>query len=132
MNIYEDYKWSKIKEDYNKIKKKVNIDKKIYPQIIKIYGIVNNYYSSDEFNDKNIIIKKLNEDNNLLKIEFEKLKKLHNKLINKRKNYVKNMKMIKIYISNKESDLLIQKLYQIHHDLKILKKEEKILESNKS
>jgi hypothetical protein len=131
MNIYEDYKWEKIKEEYNKIKKKVNINKKLYPEIIKIYGIVNNYYSIDEFNNKNSIIKKLNEDNILLKIEYEKIKKLHNIFIIKRKNYVKNMKITKIYITDKDSEQLIERLYQIHNDLKILKKEIKILKSNR-
>jgi hypothetical protein len=95
--IYEDYKWEKLKEEYNKIKKKVNLDKKLYPQIIKIYGIVNSYYLLEEYNTKNNIISKLSEYNNLLKLEWMKIRILHNTLINKRKSYVRNTNIIKIF-----------------------------------
>jgi hypothetical protein len=122
MGIYENYKWEKIKEDYNKIKKKYNIDKKLYLKIIKIYGVVNNYYSFDEFNDKNNIIKKINEDNNTNIIEWEKLKKFHYILTNKRKNYVRNTTIIKIYNTNNEIKELIDKLYEINIKLTQLKK----------
>lgn len=131
MNIYEEYKWEMIKENYNKIKKKYNLNRKLYPQIIKIYGTVNNYYSPDEFNKMNLIINKFKDDCSLLIIEWEKLKKLHTFLINKRKNYVRNTSIIKIYKTNKEYEQFIERLYQIYDDLTKLKKEMKILKSNK-
>jgi hypothetical protein len=121
MKIYEDYKWNKIKEEYNQFKKKVNIDKKLYSQIIKIYGIINNYYSIDEFNIKNDIIKKLYIDTNSLKLEWEKIRLLHNLLINKRKNYVKNSSFIKIFITNIEIIELTDQLYKIYNNIKKLK-----------
>ena len=130
INVYEDYEWIKIKEDYNKIKKKVNIDKKLYSQIINFYGIVNNYYTQDENNNINIIIKNINEENIMLKIEFEKLIIIHNIFFNKRKNYIKNMKIIKVYISNKDTSQLIERLYQIHNELKIIKRDIKLLKTN--
>jgi hypothetical protein len=131
MNVYEDYKWNIIKEEYSKIKKKFNLDKKLYPQIIKIYGIVNTYYTPDEFNDMNTIIKKFNDDTILLNIEWEKFKKLHNILMNKRKNYIKNHKIIKIFKTNKDFDQFIERLYEIYNNLINLKKEMKILKGNK-
>jgi len=131
INIYEDYKWNIIKEEYSKIKKKLNLDKKLYPQIIKIYGIVNTYYSPTEFNDMNKIIIKFNDDTNLLKIEWERIRKLHNVLMNKRKNYIKNSKIIKILKTNKNFDHFIERLYQIYNNLINLKKEMKILKNNK-
>jgi hypothetical protein len=121
MKIYEDYKWERIKEEYNKIKKKVNIDNKLCPQIIKIYGIVNSYYSLEEFNIKNNIINKLSKDNNLLKLEWIKIKTLHNILINKRKNYIKNNSIIKIFIKNDKIEKLIDKLNDVYYNLKKLK-----------
>lgn len=121
MKIYEDYKWNKIKEEYNQIKKKVNIDKKLYSQIIKIYGIINNYYSIEEFNNKNDIIKKLYIDTNSLKLEWIKIKLLHNLLINKRKNYVKNSSFIKIFITDTNILELTDQLYKIYNNLKKLK-----------
>jgi hypothetical protein len=127
MNIYEDYKWVKIKKDYNEIKKKYNLDKKLYPQIIKIYGTINNYYSLDEFNDKNNIIQKINND--LLKIEFEKLKELHRILTNKRKNYIKTMGIIKIYETNDDIEKLINKLHTIYTKLKQIKKDKYIIKN---
>lgn len=126
MKIYEDYKWKRIKKKYNKLKKKINIDKKLYPQIIKIYGIINSYYSIEEYNIKNNIINKLSENNKLLIIEWIKIKILHNSLINKRKNYVKNNSIIKIFIENNDIKKIIDKLNNIYNNIKKLKKIENI------
>lgn len=123
MNIYEYYKWDNIKKDYNIIKKKVNHDKKFYIQIIKIYGTINNYYSIDEFNNYNNIIKKINDFNNIIVIDWNNIKKLHKNLTNKRKNYIKNINIIKIIKINKDCIILIKKLYEIYDKLKNIKKE---------
>jgi hypothetical protein len=131
MGIYENYKWEKIKENYNKIKKKYNIDKKLYSQIIKIYGIVSSYYSFEESNDINNFIKKINEDNNTNIIEWEKLKMIHYILTNKRKNYVRNTIIIKIYNTNNEIKELIDKLYEINIKLSLFRKEINILKGCK-
>jgi hypothetical protein len=122
MKIYENYKWAQIKEDYNKIKKKINSDKKLYTKIVKIFGIINNYYSSEEFNIKNNLISKLYNYNNLLILEWIKIKELHNNLINKNKGYIKNKSLIKIYIKNDDILELIKKLYEIYYGLKKLEK----------
>lgn len=100
MNIYEDYKWENMKVLYNIVKKKINQDKKLYNKIVKIYGIVNNYYSIDEYNNYNKIINELYNYNNNMKIEWEKIRKLHNLLINKRKNYIKNKSIVKVFNLN--------------------------------
>ena len=99
-NIYEDYKWENMKLFYNKVKKKVNQDKKLYYKIVKIYGIVISYYSIDEYNNYNKIISELYDINNNMKLEWEKIKKLHNLLIKKRKNYIKNKSIIKVFNLN--------------------------------
>lgn len=122
VNIFEDYKWNTIKESYNKLKKKINLDKKIYPKIIKIYGIINCYYSSDQINDKNKMITKLYDENYILNIEWKKIQKLHTILINKRKNYMRNKSIIKIYKSNNDILILMNKLEEIYIELKKLKK----------
>lgn len=98
MNIYENYKWENMKVVYNTVKKKVNQDKKLYNKIVKIYGIVISYYSNDEYKNYNKIINELYNINNDMKIEWIKIRKLHNLLINKRKNYIKNKNIIKIFI----------------------------------
>jgi hypothetical protein len=99
-NIYEDYKWENMKLFYNKVKKKVNQDKKLYYKIVKIYGIVISYYSIDEYNNYNEVINKLYNTNYNMKIEWEKIKKLHNLLIKKRKNYIKNKNIVKVFNLN--------------------------------
>ena len=132
VKIYEIYKWTKLKEEYNKIKKKINIDKKLYPQIIKIYGIINSYYTVEETECKNKIIKKINEDNILLLIQLEEIKKIHNNIIIKCKYYIRNINIIKINQENNEYDILIKKLYEIHSNLKKVSTELKILKYNKN
>ena len=121
MNIYEDYKWENIKVIYNKIKKKINQDKKLYNKIVKIYGMVNIYYSIDEYNNYNKIINDLYNFNNNMKIEWEKIKKLHNLLINKRKNYIKNKNIIKVFIINDDVNIIIKNLYETYYKIKNIK-----------
>ena len=121
MNIYENYKWENMKVNYNELKKKINQDKKLYYKIVKIYGIVNNYYSIDEYNDYNNIIDELYNTNNNMKIEWEKIRKLHNLLINKRKNYIKNQNIIKVFIVNDDVNIIIKNLYETYHKIKNIK-----------
>jgi len=121
IKIFEDYKWQIIKENYNILKKEINIDKNKYKKIIKIYGIINCYYSLDIINNNNNIIKSLYDKLCILNIEFCKLQELHNILINKRKNYIRNIKIIKIYKSNNDIIILINKLQEIYNKLKDLK-----------
>jgi len=131
IKLYEIYRWERMKQEYNKIKKKVNIDKKLYPNIIKIYGIVNSYYSSDDHENNNKMIIKIREHHNILLIEWNQMNKIHNDLIIKRKSYMKNNNIIKITQENNDSNNLIEKLYDIHYNLKQIKSELKILKYNK-
>lgn len=85
MNIYENYKWEDIKITYNKVKKKINHDKKLYYKIVKIYGTVNCYYSNDENKNYYIIINELYNNNNDMILEWIKIKEIHNLLIKKGK-----------------------------------------------
>ena len=122
MNIYEEYKWTKIKDDYNIIKKKVNKDKKLYLKIIKIYGIINSYYTSEDFNYYNKVLSNLYNYNIKIKIDWDEIKKLHNILIMKRKNFIKKLEMIKIFIYNDEINNLVSQLIIIFNKIKMLKK----------
>ena len=121
INLYEDYKWNKIKQDYNKVKKKINQDKKLYLKIVRIYGVVNNYYLIDEFNNKNKIIQQINEYNYIIMIEWNEIKKLHRILTCKRSSYIKNINIIKVFNMNKEYENLIKRIYEIYNELVKLK-----------
>ena len=118
INIYIEDKYKDIKILYNKLKIKINQDKKLYFKIIKIYGIVNCYYSIEEFNNYNNIINELYEYNNDMKIEWDKIKILHNLLINKRKNYIKNQNIIKVFIMNDDINQIINNLYKNYDRIK--------------
>lgn len=121
MNIYENYKWEDIKVIYNKVKKKVNQDKKLYYKILKIYGTINCYYSIDENKYYNIIITELYNTNNDMILEWVKIKEIHNLLIKKRKNYIKNQNIVKIFIINDDINKIINKLYETYYKLKHIK-----------
>ena len=121
MNIYENYKWEDIKITYNKVKKKINHDKKLYYKIVKIYGIINCYYSNDENKYYDIIINELYNTNNDMILEWENIKEIHNLLIKKRKIYIKNQNIVKVIIINDDINKIINRLYETYYKLKNIK-----------
>jgi len=118
IKIYEIYKWVILKEEYINIKKNVTINKKFHIQIIKIYGTVNNYYNIEEQEDKNKIIKKINNDTDLLIIEWDQLKKIHHDILVKNMNNIRNIKIIKINQKDIKYNKLIEELYEIFYKIK--------------
>jgi hypothetical protein len=65
MKVYELYKWKTLKFNYTNIKKKTNLDKKIYKQIIKIYSEVVSYLPDVEAGLLGKNIRQIQADNDL-------------------------------------------------------------------
>ena len=126
IKIFEDYRWQLIKETYNNLKKKLILIKKKYQKIIHIFGVINSYYSLDYINNINNLIINIYDKTCILKIKWINLQKIHYILINKRKNYIRNTKILKIYKLNNEVFILMNKLQEIYSKLKDLNLEKKI------
>lgn len=54
MNIYEVYRWTKLKVDYNFIKIKITKDKKVIYRITKFLNSLTNYYTQIEIDNINL------------------------------------------------------------------------------
>ena len=131
IKLYESYKWEKIKQEYNNIKKMITLNKNLNKLIIKLYGNINNYYTDKENNNMNNLLQKFNDDILLLKIEMNNLRNTHIILVNKKTNYIKNNNIIKIYKLHDKCIIYINKLYDMYDKINILNKQKNILKNEK-
>jgi lactam utilization protein B len=131
MKMYEIYKWSGLKTDYNQIKKTVTQAKKVPNAITKMYGKIIGYFDYNNINRINNQIKKIGELNQNMLFHFNKLKKVHNDVHNKCKYMVKNNQIIKIEIITDEIKPLIQKLYENYINIQLINKQTNNLKSIK-
>jgi hypothetical protein len=132
MKVYELYKWEKLKLEYIEIKKKTNIDKKVYNQIICIYANVTNYLSQQEITQISDIIIKLQNQTESMIYNYMLLQKKHKDIANKCKYLIRNNEITKIYEFNPQVQPLITKLYENYIDIKIINKKNKLLKNEKS
>ncbi len=132
MKIYEMYKWTNVKLDYNTIKKKINQDKKIYQSISKFYGKIISYFNQDEITQLNSRIKSIYDLTENMVYNFDILQKVHINTGNKCKYMIKNPTIIKIYNLNTELKPLIVKLYENYIGIKMLNKQMNGLKNIKS
>ena len=132
MKVYELYKWKKIKIAYIEIKKKTNLDKKVYKQIIRIYANITSYLSEQEITQISNTIRKLQTDNESMIYNYMLLQKKHRDISNKCKYLVRNDQITKIYEINHQVQPLIIKLYENYIDFKIINKKDKLLKNAKS
>ena len=132
IKVFELYKWKKLILSYNKIKKKINSDKKIYTKIIRIYGNINNYLNKEEINKINNIIIKIQNQTETMIYNYCLLQKKHNEISIKSKNLSRSSEIIKIYEITSKIKPLLSKLYKIYIDLKIINKKSILLKSMKN
>ena len=132
MKVYEIYKWNNLKLNYSHIKKKTNLDKKLYWQIIKLYSNIINYFSEEETNNISNKIRKIQSENDTMVYNYALLQKKHRDILNKCKYLIKNDQIIKIYETNSEIEPLIIKLYENYINIKVVNKKTQLLKNNKS
>lgn len=132
MKLYEIYKWKKLKLNYLNIKKKTNLDKKVYWQIIKLYSNIVSYFSQDEINNISNKIRKIQSENDSMIYNYTLLQKKHRDILNKCKYLIKNKQIIKIYEINDDIQPLIKNLYENYNNIKITNKKVILLKNNKS
>ena len=131
MKLYEIYKWSALKMDYNDIKKEITKDKKVYKKITKNYGLLISYFDSSSINQINNQIKKIGELNNNMLFHFLELKKIHYDVHNQCKYMIKNSQITKIEIITDDIKPLIQRIYENYIDMQVITKQVNNLRSIK-
>ena len=118
MDLFECYKWDILKNDYTKIKKNINKDKKIYKSLLDFYGNIISYYTPQEIEKYNKILKTMSEEYLLMLYSFERLKNIHKDIYIKVKGYIKNNMIIKINNVSDEMKPILTELYKLYIDLK--------------
>ena len=132
IKVFELYKWKTLLLSYNKIKKKIISDKKIYTKIIRIYGNINNYLNKEEINKINNIIIKIKNQTETMIYNYYLLQKKHNEITIKSRNLLRSSEILKINETTSKMKPLLTKLYKNYIDLKNLNKESILLKSMKS
>ncbi len=132
MKVYEIYKWKTLKSTYSAIKKKTNLDKKVYNQIIRIYADINCYLTEQEATTIANTIRKLQGLNENMMYSYVLLQKKHRDVLNKCKYLIRNQDIAKITEINPQVQPLITKLYENYIDIKIINKKTRILSNAKS
>lgn len=120
INVYEIYRWTNIKSEYNFIKKKINRDKKTIHDITKLFASLTNYYTQNEIDGININIDNISCKTDLMLYNFNKLHIIHNDVCNKKKYIVKNDEYIKIDSINDDNKQILSKLYENYISIKLL------------
>jgi len=117
-NIYEKYKWDKIKLNYNFIKQKINKDKKNIKKIIQKLGLLSNYYTSVEIDIINVEINNINTQIDLMIYNFTILNRKHTDVYIKKNTIIKKSGVIIVHdIKYNIKDLLLQ-LYENYDKIK--------------
>lgn len=132
MKVYEIYKWKTLKSTYSAIKKKTNLDKKVYNQIIRIYADITCYLTEQEATTIANTIRKLQGLNENMMYSYVLLQKKHRDVLNKCKYLIRNQDIAKITEINPQVQPLITKLYENYIDIKIINKKTRILSNAKS
>ena len=117
-NIYEKYKWDKIKLNYNFIKQKINKNKKNIKKIIQKLGLLSNYYTSVEIDIINVEINNINTQIDLMIYNFTILNRKHTDVYIKKNTIIKKSGVIIVHdIKYNIKDLLLQ-LYENYDKIK--------------
>jgi hypothetical protein len=132
IKVIEVYYLEELKSNYYKLKKKINKEKKIYKQIVRIYSEISNYFSDEEKDKLILLIKEIDVNNNLIVVNFFLLKKKHVDILNKCNQLVKNNLFIKIikYYENYEPFFI--KLRENYYKIKNINMQIKNIKNKKS
>ena len=132
MKLYEIYKWSSLKIDYNIIKKDVTKNGKFYKKITKNYGNLISYFDPSIIDNLNNQIKGLGQLNDDIFFNFIELKKIHHNVQNQCKYFIQNDQITKIDIITQELKPLIQKIYENYIDILVINSKANSLKSIKT
>jgi hypothetical protein len=132
MKLYEIYKWSALKTEYNIIKKEVTKNKKYYKKITKNYGNLISYFDPSIIDNLNNQIKGLGQSNDDIFFNFIELKKIHHNVQNQCKYFIQNDQITKIDIITEELKPLIQKIYENYIDMLVINSKANSLKSIKT
>ena len=122
MQVFEIYRWTTLKSEYNTIKKQFNMNKKLYRNVSELYGDVITYYNEENITKYNNMLKNIGSVNNTMLYTFIELKKLHKDVYKRFQQFIKNDNIIKIHEINDTNKEIIKELYQNYIDSKFINK----------
>ena len=131
MNLYEDYKWNTLKYNYMSIKKKVNIDKKTYKNLIDLYSDIISYYTSEQIEVNNKLMKEISEYYDMMLYSFIQLHNIHKDVYIKCKYFIKNNMIVKVNNITSDNKSILVELYQLYIDIKYTNKKLGIIQTRK-
>jgi hypothetical protein len=118
INLFEIYKWNKIKNNFSNINKQINKYKLLKQKLIKQYGYLSIYYKLEEQTIINNNINELCLNFDILNFNFAKLKEIMYYTKIYLNNAKKRKKTLKIKIINNKNILLIKELYKYYEKIK--------------
>jgi len=132
MNICEIYKWEKLKSEYNSLKQKINMEKKLQKVVYKMYSNISSYYSEEEIHMYNTINKDMNEARILMLINFSSLQQLHFNIMLQFKKMLASDNVVKIYEYNEQLYPIFIKLNENYMNHILLDKKYYMIKKNKA
>jgi hypothetical protein len=132
MNVCEIYKWGKLKSEYNSLKQKINMEKKLQKMVYKMYSSISSYYSEEEIHKYNTINKDMNDTLMLMLINFSSLQQLHFNIMLEFKKMLASDNVVKIYKYNELLYPLFIKLNENYMNHILLDKKYYMVRKNKA
>lgn len=132
MNVCEIYKWEKLKSDYNSLKQKINMEKKLQKMVYKMYSAISSYYTEDEMNKYNTMNKEMNDKLVLMLIKFSTLQQMHFNTMLEFKKMLASDNVVKIYEYNELLHSIFIKLNENYMNQVLLDKRYYMVRKNKA
>ena len=132
MGVCEIYKWEKLKSEYNSLKQKINMEKKLQKMVYKMYSSISSYYSEEEIHKYNTINKDMNDARILMLINFSSLQQLHFNTMLQFKKMLASDNIVKIYEYNEMLYPLFIKLNENYMNHILLDKKYYMIRKNKA
>jgi hypothetical protein len=132
MNVCEIYKWEKLKMEYNSLKQKINMEKKLNKMVYKMYSSISSYYSEEEIHKYNNINREMNDTHILMLINFSSLQQFHFNTMLQFKKMLASDNVIKIYEYNEMLHPLFIRLNENYMNHILLDKKYYMIRKNKA
>ena len=132
MNVCEIYKWEKLKSEYNCLKQKITMEKKLQKMVYKMYSSISSYYSEEEIHTYNTINRDMNDTLILMLINFASLQQFHFNTMLQFKKMLASDNIVKIYEYNEMLYPLFIKLNENYMNHILLDKKYYMIRKNKA
>lgn len=132
MNVCEIYKWEKLKSEYNSLKQKITMEKKLQKMVYKMYSSISSYYSEEEIHTYNTINRDMNDTLILMLINFASLQQFHFNTMLQFKKMLASDNIVKIYEYNEMLYPLFIKLNENYMNHILLDKKYYMIRKNKA